>query len=663
MFIQLLIWFFKFWLLIELTYSFRTFKHDIASYYKTHDSVFLTNPTSHTTSYGIYVAGKTIIIDIPKSVVNVSEILDWKVVSLIKNRLMFVHKNKPYILIDQQRIKQMNYSGELSESIIAFGDNEALHVPTIFNPNLTKPVHKWNYIELLYFDDQNEKVSVKRSLPWLKDDDWKFIKEWNMTDYIHFDNKLYLLIKRSISNANSQSVTQEISIVQLCLDKGSELISSAVEVHFTRPEFITNQLIDLIFVFLFAPHETEYDRYQLHTTQLESSSNTKIYDIYFLRDFVLLFEETAIECTSASGESTLLRHYLRSEVGGCKKTSQKSCSTMENIVPSRNVSDFFTGTFYNFSLFDTRATFVHKIHFVTLPYPHFKKIILMHTIPLELTAFCEYLSSQCLYLFLINSNFFEMSSQAEFHINKYPFGFNFIDKETNKILFIPIGMCSHLKTCTQCIMYGLYYNCIWSNFFCVPDTQPKNKIALTVDHCFKVIQIFPLIFNSSSPTNLTIKLDKTLDFTDSQEQLVIQAGDNHCTDITRDAFSINCTLNLLESGKFNIEVSLQNDKYADAVMLRAVSVDQVYISVSNGRYIFVLLSLGLVIGFILLLGFKANNKKDSSEFLEFRKAAKVIRKVSKTMISKTMSDERIKSFQEPKSTTEMSVPSISKSTR
>uniref|UniRef100_A0A158P4T7 Uncharacterized protein n=1 Tax=Tetranychus urticae TaxID=32264 RepID=A0A158P4T7_TETUR len=653
MFIKLLIWIFQFCLFIPKAYSFRTPKHDIAFYYKTHASVSLTNPDNHTTSYGIYVAGQTITIDIPTSVVGVPEILDWKVVNINKDRLMFVHKKKPQILIDQKEIKEIGYSGELSDSIIAFGDNEALHVPTIFNPNLIKPVPTWNYIELLYFDDENEKVSVLRSLPWLKDDDWKFIKEWKMTDYIHFDNKLYLAIKRTISNANSQSVNQEISIIRLCLDKGSELISSAVEIHFGRPEFNTNQITDLIFVIIFGSWVKEDDRYQLHTTQLRPN-NTKIYHIYYFHDIFSLFEETANECASGSDNINSLRYHLRSEVGKCKTISYKSCSTKENIVPSRNVKNL-TGE-YTFHGLAGLTSSIHKIQFVTLPYPHSKRTILMKKTLLILTSFCEYYSlftlERCFNLQPINWDWLFFSFQGDFYINKHPFGYHYVDKSANKNLFILIEVCLHLETCTQCIMYGLYFDCIWSNSICTHDDQPKNKATLTVDHCFKISKISPLMFNSSSPTILTIEFDQSLNFTASQEQLAIQAGDNHCTNITMNGPFINCSMDLTKSGQFKIEVSLRNDKYADAATLSSASTDKVHIFVPDSEYdftfivifiLFLLMSL-VISSFILIVHTKYNNEcfNRFKKFSRTRKANRftgaqsAITRVRSKILSSTM---------------------------
>uniref|UniRef100_A0A158P4V5 Sema domain-containing protein n=1 Tax=Tetranychus urticae TaxID=32264 RepID=A0A158P4V5_TETUR len=660
MFIHLLliIWTFQFCLLIQETYSFRTPKHDSLFYYKTHASVFLTNPLNHTTSYGIYVAGQTITVDIPTSVANVFDILNWKVINVKKNQLMFVHQNKPYILINQTIISEMEYSGELSDSIIAFGDNEALHVPTIFNPNLTKPIPDWNYIELLHFDDQSEKVSVSRFLPWLKDD-WKFIKEWNMTDYIHFDNKLYLAIKRSIWNEKSAKVTQEISIVRLCLDKGSELISSAVEIHFTQEAFENNKIIDLFFVFLSGPLITENQRYQLHTTQSQPSNFT-IYYIYFIYDIVSLFEQTSNECASGFGNITLLRHHLRSEIGKCKKTSYQSCSTKANIVPSKNVSLIVTGQIPDLldgALYGL-AIFMPKPQFVTLPSPFDRAAILIRAKPFFLTKICKYRNLFSVPLECINLHANSISpddisefNEADFHTNKLPYGAVYVTKETNKILFIPIEVCSRLKTCTQCIMYGLNSGCIWFTSICVHDNQPKNKVTLTVDHCFKIMNISPLILNSSSPTILTIELDKPLIMA-SQEQLVIQAGDNHCTDIAMNGQFINCSMRLTKSGEFNIDVSLRNDRYADTSIISAVSSDKVHIFASDSDYtliiISVLFSCLIINSFAFIVYFRKCNKKHLNRSKKVSRPRKVKQFVG------TLSDKKFIKFFEPKKQTDLS---------
>uniref|UniRef100_A0A158P4U3 Uncharacterized protein n=1 Tax=Tetranychus urticae TaxID=32264 RepID=A0A158P4U3_TETUR len=638
MFFHLLIWIVS--LINQISYSFKPPKHDSSFYYKTHASVSVTNPKNHTTSYGIYVAGQTITVDIPTSVVNVSEILDWKVVNINKDRLMFVHKKKPQILINRQTIKEIAYSGELSGSIIAFGDNEALHVPTIFNPNLTGPVPQWNYLELLHFDDSNEKVSVVRSLKWLKDDDWKFIREWKMTDYIHFEDKLYLAISRSISKANSQSINREISIIRLCLDKGIELISSAVEIHFTRPEFTTNKINDAIFVFIFGTLFRESHELELHTTQVQSPSNAKVYNIYAMSDIIALFEQTANECASGSGNINLLQYHLRSEVGKCKKTSYKSCSTKGNMVPSKNVSRVLVGQTTSFAnTFNSLATVFHKIQFVVLPYPYIKASILMLTKPIYNTSICVFsaVTIECRN-FIGNVDNYTEFAEADFHVNKHPHALLIVSKKTGRVYSDSIEVCSNLNSCTRCIMYGLYFDCIWSNSICTLGDQPKNKTELTVDYCFKVIDISPLIFNTSLPRLLKIQLDKPV-IRSSQEQLVIRAGHNHCTNFTMNGPFLNCSMDLTESGEFKIDVSLQNDRYADAATLSAVSNDKVNISAperehDNNNLTLILIFGLLVSSFILVASYTDQNKKHLKEFYERARSTKIMQTATETMKSK-----------------------------
>uniref|UniRef100_A0A158P4U1 Uncharacterized protein n=1 Tax=Tetranychus urticae TaxID=32264 RepID=A0A158P4U1_TETUR len=657
MFIHLLIWLLKFCLLIQKTNSFRPPKHDLAFYFKTHASVSVNYPLNHTTSYGIYVAGQTITIDIPKNVANMTDILDWKVVNIDRKRLMFVHNKKPQILIERQQIKQMNYSGELSDSIIAFGENEALHVPTIVSPLPIEPARKWNYIELLRFDAENEKVSVIRYLPWLKDD-WKFIREWKMMDYIHFDNKLYLLIHRTISKANSKSVTQEISIIRLCLDKGIELISSAVEIRFTKPEFTAVKVVAAKFFLILAPSDHENKDFHLYTEQFISPLSLPAQTTYSLINFVPLFDETANDCASGFGNITLMRHHLTSEVGECKKTSYKSCSTNENIVPSRDGSQTLLPSNTFFPQFNLQQIAVHKVQFLSLPYPHFKNHILSHAISVVNTTVCSYTISS------IDCNPFNKSvliynSSTEFYINKNPFGFNYIAKQNKGLFFLPIEMCLHLKTCTQCIMYGLYYNCIWSNSICVHDTQPKNKAALTVDYCFKIINIALLVLDSSSPIRLTIQLDRPL-VKAPQEQLVIRAGDNHCTDITTNGIFMNCSMNLTKSGEFKIDVSLQNDRYADASIISAVSTEKVNISLpesGNTFTIIIILLFGLLIGafvFITYTNHDKNRKMNLNEFLKFARSTAIMQIATKTMKSKEVSLQ-MKSLPSKKSLSKITV--------
>uniref|UniRef100_A0A158P5L0 Uncharacterized protein n=1 Tax=Tetranychus urticae TaxID=32264 RepID=A0A158P5L0_TETUR len=565
---------FKLCLLIQIVHSFRTPKHNSRAYHKTLNNVFLINP-QYPTTYGIYLAGETITVDIPFSVVNVSDIFNWKVVNLKRNRLMFVHNNKPYILINQERIKDMEFSGKLNSPIIAFGDNEALHVPTILNPDLTEPVPKWNYIELLHFDDQNEKVSVIRCLPMLKDDDWKFIKKWKMTDYFHHENKLYLLMNRVILEEKAKKDIVEASIIRLCLNKGSELISSAIEVHYAFTDYTGLEMsivFDFEYVRLTDPHQ------RMMITKGKPGEDV-IHQTGRAENFILKFDMIARRCASGEYESndvTLLRHHLRSEVGKCTKFSYESCSTKENIVPSTSfdiqVTDDNTFPY-------TLEEHIVNIETFAIPYPFYERYNFF-------TSMFDARFTVCRYDKCSHSAPHKQTLKDGIHLHAYlnhkTSSLFYVTKDTNRILNHPfVDPCRNLTSCTKCIMYGLYYGCIWSsNSDCLPDYQTKKITELTVNKCFKISSISPLTFNLTAPTTLTIELDEELP-KDSYASLVITAGYNNCTNITMDELYIYCSLNILKSGKFPVDVSLISDMdlFADTATISAVSTDMVDIFV------------------------------------------------------------------------------------
>uniref|UniRef100_A0A158P4Y6 Uncharacterized protein n=1 Tax=Tetranychus urticae TaxID=32264 RepID=A0A158P4Y6_TETUR len=666
---------------IQYSYSFRRFKHAQLTYYKALDSVSFRS-FYELTSYDIYVAGETITIDIPTSVVNVSDIVNWKVVNLRRNKLMFVHKNKPQILIDRKRIEDIEFSGKLSDSIIVFSDDEALHVPTIFNPNLTKPVPEWNYIELLYFDPKNVKVSVKRSLPWLKEDDWKFIKEWKMMDYIHFDDKLYLLIKRSIWNEKTKNVTQEISIIRLCLNKGSELLSSAIEIRYNRPEFQTNQITGAIFICLsyYKPEKI------LLLITKEASNKSLVHTRYFIDEFVSLFDETGQECASGANNYTLMRYHLRSETRSCQKTTYKNCSSNENTVPSvelnfDQISDYhfifnddkmihlpFEDA-YNHSLNQTHfchqtsgweqiCTEIHKnfnqdnsiqkVEAFFYGYPLLRLHLRYINVRLNESKYCNQVGYGYLFCFNIyyKSNY---SSIDDAHLHNYlnhrPPGFFGVTKYSNRIFYKFRDLCHLYKSCIHCLMYGMHTKCIWSDSRC--EIKKEQNVIQAVNNCFKVDRISPLKFNSSLPETLTIEFDKPLKLTDSQEYLDIKAGPhNYCTNIKQNhnGSIFNCSLRLSESGKFKISVSLRNDRYADTILLSALSTQKVDIVAPEADYLPIVILLFLALFLIpFLLGFSKRNKKQLKKFKSIYKydtnknAKKFSNSRKKRVFSKTIS--------------------------
>uniref|UniRef100_A0A158P4W4 Sema domain-containing protein n=1 Tax=Tetranychus urticae TaxID=32264 RepID=A0A158P4W4_TETUR len=605
----------------EIAYSFRTPKHDMIFYYKTPSNVFLTNQNNKTTYYGIYLAGKTIYINVPKSVVNVSDLVNWKVINVDKDRLMFVHQNIPRILIERKTIKNMTYSGKLTGPIIAFGDDEALHVPTILNPHLTEPPVDWNYLELLRFDVESEKVSVIGRLPAFQDD-WKYIAIWKMTDYIHFESKLYLLIMRIIWNEKTANFTQEISIMRLCLVKGIELISSVVEMHFTRPEFNTNELHDVIFVHFAGLYngDTVSKSFYLCTTQHLSNQGAMIVYYYFDNLFPL-FEQTAKSCSSGAKGVTLLYHHLRSEAGECEKTIHESCVTKGNIVPSMDISNLaVTGKQSSTSYTDKNQ--VLKMHNIVVPFPFNYNYLFIYTRfgllePIVLQQI-EYNASTTDSQFKTNLSGTNIAGVVKaFHINKHPFEGYYLTNVYNQVRIVwNLPLCSRLTTCTQCFMYGSSIDCVWSNSICTNATiihQPKTKIESNSNNCFKVINISPLIFNPSLPKTLTIILDAPLLINKTQETFTIRAGPhNRCTNIKTNGAVIECSMKLVESGEFNIVLNLVNDNYADVYSIGAVSVDKVTISAPNATNTFAIifiLSASLLLSVFLLLAYKKWNKQ------------------------------------------------------
>uniref|UniRef100_A0A158P4X4 Uncharacterized protein n=1 Tax=Tetranychus urticae TaxID=32264 RepID=A0A158P4X4_TETUR len=629
---------------IEYSYSFNRFKNTQYTYYKAPDSVSFRS-FANLTSYDIYVAGESITIHIPTSVVGVSEIVNWKVVNLDKNRLMFVHKNKPQILIDRKTIRPMKLkpgTNPLTGPIIVFSDNETLHVPTIFNPNLTEPFPKWNYIELLYFDDQNEEVSVLRSLPRLKDDDWKFIKEWKMMDYIHFDDKLYLLIKRSIWNEKTASVTQEISIIRLCLDKGTELISSAIEIRYNRPEFQNNQITGATFICL-AYYESE--KIFLLITH-KTANQTLVHKRYFFNDFVSLFDETGQECASGSNNYTLMRYHLRSEVRSCQKTTYKNCSSNANTVPTVELNftkilnyhfifadgtSELTGLEYAYNHTANETHFCHQrigygykqicieidknfnqddsiqnVEVFFFGYPFYYLFLSYNNVLLNESRRCEQTKIGPLRCYK-NNIISKDGLQLHSYFNHRPFAFFHATKATNKLFFRLISdRCRDLDfSCIHCMMYGQSMNCIWSDSRC--EKRKDQNVTQTVNYCFKITSISPLMFNSSSPETLTIELDKPLELKVPKDYYVIKAGPhNYCTNIkpNHNGLIFNCSMRLSESGKFKISVSLQNDRFADTISMSALSTEHVDILAPEVDYSSIIISLflgSLLISFLLIV--------------------------------------------------------------
>lgn len=558
-------WTFGINLLISGSFSIKIPKHDLVYYYKTHDSVFLKNPSNHSTLYGIYVAGETVYIDIPQNIANVSEIVNWKVINTDVSRLMFVYNNKPRVLINRTIIREMKFSGNLSDSIIAFGDNEALHVPTILNLNANEPNPKWNCIDLLHFNVKSEKVSVIRSLKWRNDSYWRFFKEWKMTDNIYFDKKMFILIKRTKASYMLRAEQQEIAIIRLDLTKGNDLFSTAAHIYFDRPEFLIGQIINTIFVLDFKAAPKSNRLLQFHSTILSTNDSTIRYYNYTIANFLLLLE-------LSSGDYPKNVHPW-------------------GLLAAANIS-----ASYNFHY--TKET--HRLHFLSIPYPF--NLFTLNFRYIDFNLYRDCLSD---YFRCRNLTSYTELVKVERHINKKPFGVYYLTTTSNIniIQFIEMDLCWRVTNCIDCILYGLSsFNCIWSNSKCKKSNTTVKKSDYTANYCFKIIDIHPKAFKLSSTKTLKIQSEEPLDTNVPDKSLVIEAGQtNNCDNIKRDGSNISCELNLNRAGTFIVTLSLQSYKYSDTSILRAHSNQSVVITLEYSIIFIIMSFLGLLFGQFFLL--------------------------------------------------------------
>uniref|UniRef100_T1KEJ0 Sema domain-containing protein n=1 Tax=Tetranychus urticae TaxID=32264 RepID=T1KEJ0_TETUR len=648
MFIALRI--FIFCLLIQLLHSFRTPKHNLLAYFKSRDSVFLTNPNNHTTSYGIYVAGRITTIDVPKSLANLSTIINWKVVNVNRDLLMFVHDKKPRMLVQQKKIEDMKYSGQLNGSIISLGDNEALHVATIFNSNLTKPSATWNYLELLHFDVYSGRVTITDSLKWFKDDDWKFIVEWKLADFIHMDDKLYLLIQRSIFRNATSNTTNEMSIIRLCLDKGNEFISSAVEIHYTKPEFHNNTITDATLVFITQPNNNliesiqPSERYSM-VIQLQAPDGNFTYVRYYINNFISLFDQAGQECASGSSAVNLFGYHLRSEVGKCEKTAYKSCTRNKNTFPSVRYNGdsamVWDSPFTNTQPVDSIPT----INSFSIPYPIYDDSVDIQVKSIAKCIKCVLALRNGPPDCSISGQEFDFNFHQHAYINHLPPGELYVSESTDQSIFFDLVPCYKFKSCIPCIMYGLNFGCVWSNSECTYDGQPKSAKSQMFNLCVKIVSISPLVFNNTSPETLVVQLDKSLDLTNSQESLAIKAGFfNYCTNFTMDKTFIYCSLKIVASGEFRIHLNIENGRYADASIVSALSEEIVtvnFVEIEQADSFPILIALflsSLFSSLLVIIYHKCDMEQFKSYF--FTKKSKLLQLTRK--FPKTKSEKQIK---------------------
>uniref|UniRef100_A0A158P4T5 Sema domain-containing protein n=1 Tax=Tetranychus urticae TaxID=32264 RepID=A0A158P4T5_TETUR len=644
MFIQHIIKILELFLCINYLHSFkRAPRHNVLSYYKTMNNVYLADPYNHNTTYRIYVAGVTITIDIPASVAKTSDIVNWKVINFDKAELMFVHNNIPQILINQKTIKNMKYSdtNPLTGSIIALGDNEALHVPTIINPQFDSQNSVWNYLELLRFDAKNMLVETIEKLPWLFADDWKYVSEWKMTDYFHHEDKLYLLIVRALKDEFILGgIKREISIIRLCLNKGSRLISTATEIHYTRPLFINLRIGEVLFDL---DAKTLPNEIMLLVQIISPKNDFFYYRRHYIKSFSQLFDTSGMECSKndATMTSNRLRWHLRSR-RKCDRFSYSPCGinnkyyiTAYDII--NIVIDDYTGFENNKS-----SNILYPINISLLYY--------LHTFDQSKSLVCyKYMGLTCELIFDPQTFKPENDWGERFFLNQRPLLSFIVAKGSEEISRSPlVYKCHNIKNCKDCIMFGLFFDCIWSNSACIYDNQTKNKNIVALNKCFRIVDFSPSIFNSSSSNILKVTLDD-LPAINKAEEIIIKAGpNNYCPIIKIDKKVISCIMDISESGKFQIEAHVVNDAFADVSVVSAVSINMAHIIASDNKTTIVIIILTVVINACLLLVYIAYKKgqfKRMTQFVESKRSTELVdkRKAPKRFVkSLTLSSQVIR---------------------
>ncbi|XP_025016812.1 uncharacterized protein LOC112538956 [Tetranychus urticae] len=443
-----------------------------------------------------------------------------------------------------------------------------------------------------------------------------------MTDYIHFDNKLYLLIKRNIWKKEIFDFTQEISIIRLCLDKGRELISSAVEVRYAHPEFQNSQIIEAIFKLR-----------MVHNHDVFRTSNFGRRRPHFSDMFDMVEEMFA----SADKSVDLLQYHLRSESIECEKCTHEPLPVGQNFITSFDATEKVHVSAYYIICEQTHGNQNYFVQHQAITFAHpFERRLFLHI----QNSLSEYiLSSPCYEAFdwhycqsieAMEQKWKRLNIDVrhQVFVNQRPFGVFFITKKSHEIMFFNFDfICEGLNNCLDCVMYGFYFNCVWSHETptppkCIYDDQPKHKTALTNNHCFKIIHFSPSVLYSSLQQTLSIKLNTPFQMDNSEESLVIHTGpDNYCTNIIMNGLNIQCLMNPLKGGKFNIEINLMNDKIADVSVISAVSTEMVQINVlesecDNSSTIIITLFSCLFLILCLFIAYKTCDKEKLTRIRE-----------------------------------------------
>uniref|UniRef100_T1KDY7 Uncharacterized protein n=1 Tax=Tetranychus urticae TaxID=32264 RepID=T1KDY7_TETUR len=542
--------------LIETTVSVRLFKQNRLAHHKVYHQVF---PVIQVPDFGklytVYVAGKKTTIKVPANVEDDQyKIVNWKVMNTDSARLLYISDGSAYIMIGYFDAikKKLTFPHANIGSIIVLGNNEAIHIPTIVNPNSVQTNITWNYFELLYFDEMEETIKIIEKIPWLDQDDWKYILEWKMLDHITIGTKMYILLKRKLKRFIGSQIepVNELFIIRLSLNVSDRFLESAVELNI-------RESIDIYQAqFVIAFNASEKERYSV-IIQGKHEAGHDISYRNFMPKLEASFDAVVTSCKETNVCNQMHQH-LRSNSFVCNS----NCPFGEQLYPTGTLkllykkfaSIPFNATFrtYNAGYADVYYNFVYfsENQFWSCVFKTLTSVSCSQKV--EFAG--QHTVDPILDVFSGKTFYYNGSGSAKTlsSIDPYP--------------------CARFANCADCIMYGFTFECKWTDMKCLykPSLVYNRKhiinncltiVSFSPDNLQEAVNILKIEFEGASP-----KLDNGL------EKISIFAGpDNGCVNIKIDGKNLTCELNLLTSGNFTLNLTLYNDAYLDSTAITAIS--------------------------------------------------------------------------------------------
>uniref|UniRef100_T1KE02 Uncharacterized protein n=1 Tax=Tetranychus urticae TaxID=32264 RepID=T1KE02_TETUR len=579
--------------IIDISSQVKIHKQFMHAYYKTHSQVYpIMNQEDH---YQVYVAGKVMKFNGVK--LSKNELLRCKVLDIKDNKIMFALDGKPGIIVQendgQYAHRWITHNGNFIGSWIVLGDGLALRVPVVLNGNLGNPGKPWPYVELLHFDwgssdNKNEtSVSVKHNITWFNSSDWMTIREWRLQDHIFFEDKLFLLISRSLFNPNnnptqtSQANTKhELVIISFCLGKGSQFLSHPIEIHFELP--LTPQLItaypimNAVFHFKLGANVDESKRYAIITYGVDNTLT-----IYYINNLPLLFKKNTYDCANVSVKFNSFYKHIRFDENDCITT----------INECENGGVFPAGSIYSVGSLSVSINepssnvYLSTLH---LDYPHLKTIIYISNKDGVKSCELDYgLESLTCKPILSYKEPFKLYP----HINVIDAQVFVVDSAGGTYLFDK--NCTDYSNCITCVMFGHSIGCRWVDNICERVVDFTQEIGLSNNYCITIVGVTPKEITSLDKS-LKIELSTTLPSFGSQESIWISVGPgNYCPNVIIQNQTIHCDLVLASSGFFPVNATFYFSKYANSVSLTSITKDA--ISVTHTFWIFSVISVTIAV--------------------------------------------------------------------